>query len=318
MTYIVLDLEWNQPMSYHSSAYKSAGGKLIFEMIQIGAVKLDEKRQVVDTFSQLIQPTCYLKLHPRIRRITQIEQDALADAPQFPEALKIFEDWCGKDFALLTWGCDDISVLDQNLHYFNCQNNLGKIYDMQKLFGELVGERKDRKSLKAAMEHYEISPDDALAFHNAANDAYYTALVFQRFPEPEKVLEYPLTAKKLEHIDRQRKTQLAVFRAARGIPESLKSPAATMPPCPICGKKHPLSAGYLKMDEAKYTALSTCEDHGLIFVKLCFKKDENGKRVMERAVSLSEEQHKAYVSTKLLQWQSKLSRQEAQQEGASE
>ena len=42
MQYIVLDLEWNQPISYHSPAFKSVGGKLLFELIQIGAVKVDE------------------------------------------------------------------------------------------------------------------------------------------------------------------------------------------------------------------------------------------------------------------------------------
>ena len=31
MDYIILDLEWNQPLSYNSSAYKSVGGKLLFE-----------------------------------------------------------------------------------------------------------------------------------------------------------------------------------------------------------------------------------------------------------------------------------------------
>ena len=30
MDYIILDLEWNQPLSYNSSAYKSVGGKLLF------------------------------------------------------------------------------------------------------------------------------------------------------------------------------------------------------------------------------------------------------------------------------------------------
>ena len=43
MDYIILDLEWNQPLSYNSSAYKSVGGKLLFEMIQIGAIKLNDR-----------------------------------------------------------------------------------------------------------------------------------------------------------------------------------------------------------------------------------------------------------------------------------
>ena len=101
MQYIVLDLEWNQPISYHSPAYKSVGGKLLFELIQIGAVKVDESLRVVDSFSQLIQPQHYVKLHPRIARITHISQDELADAPLFNEAVDAFAQWCGEDYATI-------------------------------------------------------------------------------------------------------------------------------------------------------------------------------------------------------------------------
>ena len=97
MQYIILDLEWNQPISYHSPAYKSVGTKLLFEMIQIGAVKVDADLNVVDSFSQLIQPQHYVRLHPRISRITHITQDDLADAPQFNEAVEAFAAWCGED-----------------------------------------------------------------------------------------------------------------------------------------------------------------------------------------------------------------------------
>ena len=49
MHYIILDLEWNQPMSYQSHVYREVGDRLIFEMIQIGAVKLDDSLAVVDS-----------------------------------------------------------------------------------------------------------------------------------------------------------------------------------------------------------------------------------------------------------------------------
>ena len=45
MQYIIIDLEWNQPLSYQSRVYREVGDKLIFEMIQVGAVKLDEERK---------------------------------------------------------------------------------------------------------------------------------------------------------------------------------------------------------------------------------------------------------------------------------
>lgn len=118
MQAIVLDLEWNQPMTFRGGGYRQSGGQLLFEMIQIGAVKLNENREILDTFNQLIQPTCYRRLNPHIEKITHITQEQLDESPLFQEAYKAFIDWCGEDCVLLTWGCDDISVLNQNMTFF--------------------------------------------------------------------------------------------------------------------------------------------------------------------------------------------------------
>ena len=75
MHYIVVDLEWNQPMSFDSSVFRQVGDRLVFEMIQIGAVKVDDKYQVVDSISIPIRPQYYVKIHPRIRKMTQLCAD---------------------------------------------------------------------------------------------------------------------------------------------------------------------------------------------------------------------------------------------------
>ena len=72
MHYIVVDLEWNQPMSFDSSVFRQVGDRLVFEMIQIGAVKVDDKYQVLDSISIPIRPQYYVKIHPRIRKMTQL------------------------------------------------------------------------------------------------------------------------------------------------------------------------------------------------------------------------------------------------------
>ena len=41
MHYIVMDLEWNQPTSFNTPGFRQIGDSLLFEVIQIGAVKLD-------------------------------------------------------------------------------------------------------------------------------------------------------------------------------------------------------------------------------------------------------------------------------------
>ncbi len=311
MNYIVLDLEWNQPISYHSPAYKSVGGKLLFELIQIGAVRVNEQMEVTDSFNQLIQPQHYVKLHPRIARITHIDQESLADAPLFPEALAAFAAWCGQDYVLLTWGPDDISVLNQNMTFYQVDTVLSKIYDLQKLFGDFAGQPKDRKGLKAAMEQLEINPDEEnMPFHNAVNDAYYTALVFARMPEPQKVLDYPLVPRKLQHLDKKKRENTAILRV-RSMKDAMKSSAVMNPPCPICGKRMEVPEGYVLQKNDQYMALADCPQHGLVFVKLAFGKNDEGKRIMTRSATLSEEQNKAYVHTKHLQWAQKIALQQA-------
>ena len=311
MDYIVLDLEWNQPMSYNSSAYKSVGGRLLFEMIQIGAIRLNEELEITDTFNQLIQPTHYVKLHPRIRRITGISQDDLCDAPQFTEAAERFRAWCGEDCAILTWGCDDISVLQQNLDFFGFSTPFPAMYDLQKLYGELVRDPKNRTGLKSAMEHFDIAAEEDHPFHNALNDAYYTALVFKKCPKPEDVLRFPQTARKLTHEERSRRAEKCdVIHVGRPA-EALKGKHAMTPPCPVCGHRCELAAGYLHKADGSHQALCVCGDHGLFTVTVKFQKGEKGRKDMVRACALAEEQNPAYISTKLIQWQNKLAAQQA-------
>ena len=124
MQLIVLDLEWNQPTSYQSAAYRRVGDRLLFEVIQFGAAKLNEALEIVDTISIPVNPTHYQTIHPRVRRMTGLTRDVLCDAPAFPEAMESFMDWCGEDCAFVTWGCDDVSVLQQNVDFFRVERPL--------------------------------------------------------------------------------------------------------------------------------------------------------------------------------------------------
>ena len=309
MQAIVLDLEWNQPINFRSGGYRESGGQLLFEMIQIGAVKLNEAREIQDTFSQLIQPTCYRRLNPHVQKITHITQEEIDQAPLFEEAYNAFIDWCGEDAVLLTWGCDDISVFEQNVRYFDCEKPLPPVCDIQKLFSDELETPNERKSLKHAMETLNIEPTEERAFHNALNDAYYTALVYQQVKSPEKVMQYRLKPKQLTHQDRRRRQIVSVHRISRGVPTILKSKYGAQVPCPVCNHLNPLAADYYRYSAQRYTALASCENHGLYYVKMSvLTKDK--KRYLERVTVLTEEQSPAYVHTKLMQWQQKLEAQE--------
>ena len=59
MNYIVMDLEWNQCPTGKEHEVKG----LPFEIIEIGAVKLNERCEVTGRFDQFVKPVIYKELH---------------------------------------------------------------------------------------------------------------------------------------------------------------------------------------------------------------------------------------------------------------
>ncbi len=53
MEYVILDLEWNQPVSKNSYPYLSIGDRMSNEIIQIGAYKVSEEMKITDSFLHL-------------------------------------------------------------------------------------------------------------------------------------------------------------------------------------------------------------------------------------------------------------------------
>ncbi len=303
-----MDLEWNQPISPYSSAYKRVGDVLQFDLIQIGAYKLDENRRLTASFCTTIKPMCYKKLHPRIKRITGISQDDMEFSPDFTTAMKSFIKWCGKDFMLFTWGDDDISILAQNVNFykFNAEN-MPPVYDLQQLFGAINGRRKNRFGLRTAMDMYKIKPSAEHPFHCAVDDSYYTALIFQQMPNELNYAECITRPKHLgEKVNngkaRSKRTQV------RSIKSALRSKEALNPLCPACGHKTKVVEGYLPQgDDLNFAALSDCRKHGLIYTYMQFTKSTAGYALYQHS-ALSDEQHPAYVKTKHLQWKNKIAR----------
>ena len=87
MNYIVLDLEWNQ--SSGKNDYE-----LPFEIVEIGAVKLNRKFEIVDRFDQLIKPQIYHSMHFMTAKIIHLEQEELENGKPFPEVMQQFLKWC--------------------------------------------------------------------------------------------------------------------------------------------------------------------------------------------------------------------------------
>ena len=109
MNYIIVDLEWN-------NTYCKKKNGFLNEIIEIGAVKLDENLQTVDTFSMFIKAQLGKKLHTRVKELTNITNDDISGGTPFSQAMALFRKWSsGEDNVILTWGDTDVRVLVENI-----------------------------------------------------------------------------------------------------------------------------------------------------------------------------------------------------------
>jgi inhibitor of KinA sporulation pathway (predicted exonuclease) len=121
MNYIIFDLEatcWENDKSKTS------------EIIEIGAVKLNDRLEVVNTFSKFIKPVIYPVLSDFCIRLTSIEQKDVDTADIFKNVIVEFENWITSsdtEVALCSWG-----FYDKKQIYKECKvkNYSGRIHSL--------------------------------------------------------------------------------------------------------------------------------------------------------------------------------------------
>mgnify|MGYP001411124062 CR=1 FL=1 len=173
MNYIVFDLEFNQ-------GYTSAA-KCPFEIIQIGAVKLDENFNTLSTFDKLIKPEVYTAMHPFVGEITGLTMEQLNAGACFKDIYKEFVEFTNaKASVLCVWGMTDMKELFRNVKYHELDFSLlpKEYINLQRCASKYLNCPKGTNiGLGTAVELLNI---EALnKFHHALNDAYYTAEVFK-------------------------------------------------------------------------------------------------------------------------------------------
>ena len=81
MNFVILDLEWNGTYSRRLKGFMN-------EIIEFGAVKVDECLHVLDTFDALVRPQVGKKISGKIKTLTNITNEELANGLQFINMLK--------------------------------------------------------------------------------------------------------------------------------------------------------------------------------------------------------------------------------------
>ena len=299
MQYIVLDMEWNQPWPGSPSAKKVLPVHIRGEIIQIGAVRVTEEQFVEDEFQIMVRPKYYRRLNRRVSKLTGIKESRLLEeGVSFPEAMEAFRTWCGEDFVFLTWGFDDIGILQENLRLFDLDTAwTDRWYNAQMIFNAQTDGSNSQKALKTAMEAFGIEPTRPA--HDALGDAYHTALICAMLNLQQGIEEYGAAVKSHENgfhgaeipgcIDRKVFHGYADRRAALGAMSGEENI------CPICGSRM-LGSRWFAQPGHRYMDLATCPEHGkfLIRVKLSDQQD-NTVRVSRLTYEATSEAAEAYA-----------------------
>lgn len=272
MNYIVVDLEWNQAINQTN---KNKIDSMQFEIIEIGAVKLDENFNEISRYESLIKPVLHKKLHPIIIEITKIKNHDLQMERDFQTVIQEFFQWCGEGYILCTYGSQDLSELQTNLEYHGINlQSLGinwtypLIYlDVQKIFGIAYNDNNEQKSLEGAAKQLNLSLDKG--FHRALDDAVYTGQILEKLDSELINNHYSLDYYRIPEMKQEEKEVKIsghneyISIAYENKEQLLEQAYLYITKCVICGRKCRKKIKWFT-DNSKYTCIALCPEHGFM------------------------------------------------------
>lgn len=279
MNYIVMDLEWNQSSDGSEEVCKV----LPFEIIEIGAIKLNSERKMVGEFSELIKPQVYHEMHHITGKLIHLEMDELEKGQPFVDIEEKFRQWCGEDYLFCTWGPLDLVELQRNIRYYGLEP-LGDgpiaYLDVQKLFSIAYEDRKSRRTLEYAIDFLHIEKD--IPFHRAFSDAYYTANVLARMEESVlanvsfDVFHLPRTREDEIHIVFDTYAKY-ISRSFADKTEAMQDKTVIATKCYLCHRNLRKKIRWFSPNGKHYYSVSCCDKHGLMKAKIRIRKTEDDR-----------------------------------------
>ncbi len=298
MNYIVLDLEWNQSDTGEEPEVKV----MPFEIIDIGAIKLNEDRAMIEEYNQLVKPVVYRHMHKITGNLIHLHMKDLEKGKAFPEVAREFLDWCGEDFIFCTWGPLDLYELQRNMHYYEMEplsERPIRFLDVQKLFSIAYEDKKSRRSLEYAIDYLKIKKD--IPFHRAFSDAYYTAQILAVLEE-SVLANYSIDT---YILPRTRQEEVHVLfqdymkYISREFPDkqkALEDREVISTKCYLCHKNLRKKIRWFSPNGKHYYSVSMCPVHGYMKSKIRIRRSErNQVFVVKTSKFISEEGYQKMI-----------------------
>ena len=189
MDYVILDLEWN-------GSYSKKLGGYLNEIIEIGAIRLDEGLEVKNSFTALIRPCITKKLCTPVKTLTSLTYEELSKGLPFLYAYKRLSSFA-KDAVIMTWSRSDLDVLISNLRFHKGDPRIRfmkKYLDLQEYIRDMLSDScSNSPGLRTAAEilDIDISGSD---IHRALEDCILSAKCLEKLYDKEKLEAHILDA----------------------------------------------------------------------------------------------------------------------------
>lgn len=289
MNYIVFDLEWNQGNA------ETTVSEIPFEILEIGAVKLNERFEQLDTFQILVRPTIYNEMNYQTHKVVPLDIEQLRQkGVGFDEAVHRFFDWCGERYQFCTWGNMDLTELQRNMYYYGIETPFKTpvfYYDVQRGYSLQVSGAKGLTALEEAAEYFGI-PKGA-QFHRALGDAEYTAKIMQKLDMEQLKLNFAVDC---YHNPKSRKEQITVnypqyqlfiSREFADKEALMRDKEVRSTRCYRCHKPAKRTIRWYSSNNNNYFCLAQCEEHGVIIGKIRIKRTDKHRFFAEKILRLA-------------------------------
>ncbi len=178
MNYVILDMEWD-------SAYHKLHKRFINQILQIGAVKLDENFNIVDIFDVTVKSSFTRRVSRRFTELTGITKEMMLDGITLESAVDRYNKWLGDDTVTITWSNSDLYTIIENEKYlldgrkFKIQKYLDLQVFIQSELRILGHEIKSQISLGSAAELLGITIEN-YDLHTAKDDSLLCATLLKK------------------------------------------------------------------------------------------------------------------------------------------
>ncbi len=185
MEYIILDLEWD-------STYYKPEQRFVNQILQIGAVRLDEDFNTIAEFSEIIRSEISSKVSGRFSRLTGITSEKMRQGLPFAEAVKKYNKFAEGALVTMSFSNSDLyTIMENEEHILKNKERFSMNYylDLQMLIQAKLKDRgyesQNQISLEGAAELLGFNTE-GYELHTALDDCRVCALMLKECYEKER------------------------------------------------------------------------------------------------------------------------------------